>query len=69
MKGHSMSDTKKLDAYIARLDLAYSAIFIPQSSSRKAENIYNDCLKIALKLRVLIGDAALTELRELFQDY
>ncbi len=40
-----------------------------ETDSRKAEKTYNDCMKIALKLRALIGDAALNELKKLFQDY
>ena len=39
------------------------------TDSRKAENIYRACLENALRLRVMIGDANLVKLRELFQDY
>ncbi len=39
------------------------------TDSRKAEKIYNDCLKIALKLRIMLGDEKLAALREAFQDY
>lgn len=37
--------------------------------SRKAEAIYRKCLETGLKLRAMIGDAALAELTEAFQDY
>jgi hypothetical protein len=40
-----------------------------ETDSRKAEKVYNDCLQTALKLRALIGDAAMSKLREMFQDY
>jgi hypothetical protein len=39
------------------------------ADSRKAEGIYQACLKIALQLRQLVGDAGLAQLREAFQDY
>ena len=39
------------------------------TDSRKAEATYRACLDNALKLRVMIGDANLTKLYELFQDY
>jgi len=39
------------------------------TDSRKGEATYRACLEIGLKLRALIGDGALTKLRELFQDY
>ena len=39
------------------------------TDSRKAESIYRACLDNALKLRMMIGDANLSKLRELFQDY
>jgi hypothetical protein len=39
------------------------------TDSRNAETIYRACLEIALKLRAGLGDAAMTELREAFQDY
>ena len=35
------------------------------ADSRKGEAIYRACLEIALKLRAALGDAALTQLREL----
>lgn len=37
--------------------------------SRKGEAIYRACLEIGLKLRAGLGDAALADLREAFQDY
>jgi hypothetical protein len=37
--------------------------------SRKAEATYRHCLDHGLKLRQMFGDALLTKLRELFQDY
>lgn len=37
--------------------------------SRKGEALYKECLAIALKLRNGLGEAALAELREAFQDY
>lgn len=39
------------------------------TDSREAEKTYRACLEIALKLRNGIGEAALAELREAFQDY
>jgi hypothetical protein len=36
--------------------------------SRKGEQIYNDCMKIALQMRRL-GESLLAELRDAFQDY
>jgi hypothetical protein len=39
------------------------------TDSRKAEAAYRACIETGLKLRQIIGDAALTKLRELFQDY
>jgi len=39
------------------------------TDSRKGEATYRACLETGLKLRALIGDGALTKLRELFQDY
>lgn len=37
--------------------------------SREAERTYRACLEIALKLRSMLGDTRLEQLRELFQDY
>lgn len=37
--------------------------------SRSAEKIYRKCLETALTLRSALGDAALSRLREAFQDY
>lgn len=37
--------------------------------SRKAESIYRACLEIGLKLRAMIGNDALEQLRTAFQDY
>ncbi len=39
------------------------------TDSIKANNIYQDCLQIALKLRAMFGDAAMSLLKEMFQDY
>lgn len=39
------------------------------TDSRKAEAIYRACVDTGLKMRLMFGDAAVTELRELFQDY
>lgn len=39
------------------------------TDSRSAETIYRACLEIALKLRNGLGEKALAELREAFQDY
>lgn len=39
------------------------------TDSRKAEAIYQACVKTALGLRAMLGDATITKLRELFQDY
>jgi hypothetical protein len=40
-----------------------------ETDSRKAEAIYRECLEHALQLRALIGQPAIDQLRELFQDY
>lgn len=37
--------------------------------SRSAEKVYQACLKTALQLRNMLGDATLQQLNELFQDY
>jgi hypothetical protein len=39
------------------------------TDSRKAEATYRACLEIALKLRAMLGDSKISELREAFQDY
>lgn len=39
------------------------------TDSRKAEATYRTCLETALKLRSMLGDSKMTELREAFQDY
>lgn len=39
------------------------------ADSRKAEQIYQACLTVALRLRQLIGDAQMSALREAFQNY
>jgi hypothetical protein len=38
------------------------------ADSRSAEQTYNECMKIALKFRQL-GESAISELREVYQDY
>ena len=40
-----------------------------ETDSRKAETIYQDCLRIGLRLQAMIGNAKLEQLRTLFQDY
>lgn len=40
-----------------------------ETDSRKAESIYRDCLKNALKLRGSLGESILAQLSEAFQDY
>lgn len=40
-----------------------------ETDSRKAEETYKACMDIALKLRALIGEKAMSELRVLFEDY
>lgn len=47
----------------------WAAEFGYETDSRKAEKTYTDCLAIALKLRALIGEKAIADLRELFNDY
>jgi hypothetical protein len=37
--------------------------------SRKDEKIYQECLAVGLRMRVVLGDQLITELREMFQDY
>lgn len=39
------------------------------TDSRKAKDIYDQCLSIALNMRGTLGDSVLSELRESFQDY
>ena len=39
------------------------------TDSRSAEKAYRACLESGLKLRAMLGEEALTKLRELFQDY
>lgn len=39
------------------------------TDSRKAEEIYKICVDYGLKLRSALGEAALTKLKEAFQDY
>ena len=39
------------------------------TDSRKAEQTYQDCLKIALQFKQLFSDSEIAELREIFQDY
>jgi hypothetical protein len=39
------------------------------ADSRQAEKTYRACIEIGLKLRNMLGDAKLAELREAFQDY
>lgn len=40
-----------------------------EEDSRKAEQIYNDCVQIALKLNRSLGTDGLNTLREVYQDY
>lgn len=40
-----------------------------ETDSRKAEQIYQACMKIALELRAMIGEAGINALREAAQDY
>ena len=40
-----------------------------ETDSRKAESIYRDCLKNALKMRGSLGESLLAQLSEAFQDY
>lgn len=39
------------------------------ADSRDAERIYRACLDIGLKLRAMLGDKAMADLRDVFQDY
>jgi hypothetical protein len=39
------------------------------TDSRKGEQVYRACLEIGLKLRAMLGEPALTRLREASQDY
>lgn len=48
---------------------SWASEFGYDTDSRKAEEIYNTCMKIALKLKSIIGNEKLEKLRELFQDY
>jgi hypothetical protein len=47
----------------------WAAEFDYDPDSRAAERTYNECLTTALALRALLGDATMTRLRELLQDY
>lgn len=40
-----------------------------ETDSRKAEATYNECVRIGLQLRAMIGNASLEQLSNLFQDY
>lgn len=40
-----------------------------ETDSRKADSIYRACLEIALKLKAVIGNDGLEQLRLAFQDY
>ncbi len=46
----------------------WAASFGYDSDSRKAEAIYNDCMKIALRIKQAIPQDAMTELREAFDE-
>lgn len=48
---------------------SWAAEYNYDSDSRAAERAYRACLDIALKLRAMLGDTVITELREVFQDY
>ncbi len=47
----------------------WAAEFGYETDSRKAETTYRECLAIALKLKAILGDKAITDLRGLFNDY
>jgi len=40
-----------------------------ETDSRKAEKIYNECLKIALKVRAGLGQEFLTDAKQAYEDY
>lgn len=64
---HSLvSDSDAID-YATYEDWADSLGY--DQDSRKGEAIYRACLATALKLRNALGEAALAQLREAFQDY
>lgn len=47
----------------------WAGCFGYDEDSRSGEKIYKACLEIGLRLRSAIGDAGLSKLRELYQDY
>lgn len=48
---------------------SWAADFGYDTDSRSAEKTYRACLETGLRLRAVLGDETLAELRELFQDY
>ena len=48
---------------------SWASEFDYDADSRRAENTYQACLKIALKLSSILGMDKLEQLRETFQDY
>jgi hypothetical protein len=40
-----------------------------ETDSRKAEKMYNECMKIALKMRAMFGDENIQKLNELYQNF
>lgn len=48
---------------------SWASEFGYDEDSRAAERTYQQCMAIALKLRAMLGEAALSALREAFQDY
>lgn len=47
----------------------WAADFGYDTDSRAAKSTYRACLDIALKMRAALGDAGLSRLKEIFQDY
>ena len=59
-----------MDSEVLEYDFAeWCGNFGYQEDSRKAEQIYNDCMQIALKINRSLGTDGLNTLREVYQDY
>lgn len=59
-----------MDAEVLEYDFEdWAGNFGYDVDSRKAENIYKDCMDIALKLNRALGSDGISTLRDLFQDY
>jgi hypothetical protein len=62
-----LNDSTSVEELVNLFDVESECGF--NSDSRKDEAIYKQCLEIGLKLRLMVGDVKLKELREAAQDY